>query len=327
VTHLAAPASAVRGLFATVLLLLASTAFAQETRESELPDLEEEVGIFDYMKLRFTLANRWVGKADFGAFEGSSVQPEARLRLDVPVSRNAAIRLMGTGRMIIYDFDGQSDLFPGAPTDEPFDNLNSFDVRLQAGYLLDERFTLFSENERWALLAQGGVKASWEKGSKLEDGLRGRGSLAVGYRLAERLEVAAGITLSERMLKSGIGVGPLLEFDWRVNDDWTLKSYGLGLQIERRLVEKLLLFTRVRLESQGFRLDERPGIGRGKLSLRQLPVGLGVQWNPLSLLRFRAIVGAMTLQRLRVKNEQDNTVNSETAGVSPYVTVRLDLRF
>jgi hypothetical protein len=301
---------------------------AQETRGSEFPDLEEEPGVLDYVKLRLTLAERYIGDTDFGAFSTTSHQPEGRLRLTVPLAKNAAFRLMGGGRALLYDFDGPTDFFElGTESDEPFGNLYSWGIRGQIGYLLDEHWTLFSDDERWALLLEGGAKSSWESGSDMQDGLRGGGSIGVGYRFANRLELAVGFSIRTQLLDGGVGVGPLFEFDWRISERWKLKSYGTGLQLEFDVSEDLTVRTRARIESSSFRLDERPGgVGKGSLRVRQLPVGLGVQWRPWDFLRLRIIAGAMTLNNLRVKNEDGDVLGSSSSNVAPYFSVRVDLR-
>lgn len=149
--------------------------------------------------------------------------------------------------------------------------------------------------------------------------------MAVFYRLKERLEVLVGVRLGSRLLRSGIAVAPLLEFDWRINDDWRLRSYGLGLQLERSLAKSLAVFVRARLENSGFRLDDRGGtIGKGGVRIRQLPAGLGIHWRPLPSLRVQLIAGAVAYNQIRIKNEDDQTIGKASGGPAPYVTVRLD---
>jgi hypothetical protein len=314
------------GLYAALAALaLPATVGAQETREHELPDLEEEVGYLDYVKLRLTLANRFVGNADFGAFEATSNQPEGRLRVDFPVTHNLGMRLMGTFRALIYDFDGDHSAFlPG----DPFDALLSAGLRLQAAYLFDEDQTLFSDDERWALVVQGGARSAWEQGSRMDDGLRGGGSIAAGYRLGDTLEIAAGVSVGSRVLRSGVAVGPLIEFDWRINEDWKLKSYGLGLQVERRLGEQLVVFARARSEGSSYRLADRDGaLGKGALSVRQVPAALGLRWRPLDFLSIQIQLGAIAYNKMKLRNSNDDTVGSVTAsGPSPYATLRFDVR-
>jgi hypothetical protein len=312
------------------LLLIAAphAAFGQETREHDLPELDRDVGVLQLVKLRIKLANRFIGQADFGSFDVNSYQPEGRLKLTVPVARNAALRLLGTGRVILYDFDGVSDLTGESPgSEKPFDALNSWTLRLQGAYLLDEDETLFSDEERWSILVDAFGKARWEGGSDISDALTWGGTLAVGYKLAERLELAAGLSIGTKLLGNGIGVSPLFEVDWRINDDWLLRSYGLGVQLERRLTERFKLFVRARLEQSSYRLDDRgEGIGKGKIQVRQLPTGLGFRWDLARSFRLTAAVGAIAYHRLRVKNENKDVFGSETADPSPYVMVRFDLR-
>ncbi len=317
-------------LLATALVLIAAphAAHGQETREHDYPDLDREVGVLKHVQLRLGLANRFIGQADFGSFDVNSYQPEGRLKLTVPLARNAGVRLLGTGRVILYDFDGASDLAGDSPASEkPFESLNSWTLRLQGAYLLDEDATLFADEERWSILVDAFGKARWEGGSDLSEGLTWGGTLGLGYTLAERLEVAAGISIGTRLLGNGVGVSPFVEFDWSINDDWLLRSYGLGLQLERVLTERLRLFVRARLEGRSYRLDDRGGaIGRGKIQVRQLPAGLGFRWDLARRFRLTAAVGAIAYHRLRVKSEDNDTIGSATADPSPYVMIRFDLR-
>ncbi len=315
-------------LLPLLLITAPHAAFGQETREHDFPDLDRDVGVLKHVKLRLKLANRFIGQADFGSFDADSYQPEGRLTLTVPVAKNAGVRLLGTGRVILYDFDGVTDLFGESPgSDRPFKSLNSWTLRLQGAYRLDDDATLFSDKERWSILVAASGRARWESGSDLSDALTWGGSLALGYKLADRFEAAAGLSIGTKLMKGGVGVSPLIEVDWRINDDWSLRSYGVGLQLERRLTERFRLFARARLEGRSYRLEDRGGtIGKGKIGVRQLPTGLGFRWDVTRHLRLTAAVGAVAYHRLRVKNEDDKTIGSETATPSPYVMVRFDLR-
>lgn len=309
-----------------VLILLACTANAQETREHELPSLEEDVGISEHMKLRMTFSDRFVGSADFGTFEASSNQPEGRLRLEVPVARNAIVRLMATGRALLYDFDGTTTGFGSGG--DPFSGLYSAGLRLQAGYLFDEGRTLFRDDERWALVVQGGARTSWEGGSDVTDGLRGGGSIAAGYRIGDWLEIVAGVSLGSRLTRGGVGVSPLLEFDWRISKVWKLKSYGLGLQLERKLGERFTVFARARSEGSRYRLADRGGtVGKGSLRVRQVPAALGIDWRIARVAKLRLLAGAIAYHRLRLRDKDGHRIGHVTAnGPSPYVTLRFDIR-
>ncbi len=135
------------------MALLAPAAAAQETREYDLPQLDQEVreerSLRELVKVGVKASNRFVGMADFGDYRANSYQPEFRLRVTAPLAENAGIRLMGTGRVLHYDFDqSDADLGIGTTSGGPFDDLFSWTVRLQGAYLGNEKWTLFSDRER-----------------------------------------------------------------------------------------------------------------------------------------------------------------------------------
>lgn len=309
-------------LLAIVFLVgAAGTAIGQETRDHDLPELGFDLGRLGRVKPRVTLADRFVGGADFGSFRASSNQPEGRVQLNLRLAHEVSVRVVSRGRALLYDFDG-----PVGGID-PFDDLFSVGLGIQSGYLLPERWTLFSEGERWALVAETGMRASWEGSSAWTRGLRGGGSLAAGYRLGDRFEAAAGFTLLSRLTGSGVRAVPLLEFEWQIDDAWTLGSYGVGLQLERKLGKRVALFGRARYERSRFRLGDRPGLGRGTMRVFQVPVGVGVDWRITSFLRLRVLGGVMAYNRLEQRAENNDLVGRVTAqGASAYGAVRLDLR-
>lgn len=320
------------GLAAVALLgLVPGTAPAQETRPYDLPDLEAEVrkerSLTDLVSVRFKASNRFVGMADFGDYTANSYQPEARLKVTMPVARNAGIRLMGTGRMLRYDFDDDADLGIGSSSGAPFEDLYSWSLRLQGAYLFDRDQTLFSPRERWSLLGETFVRSSWEKGRDMTEALRTGGSLAAGYRYGKNLELAAGLSVRGSLRSSHVKVWPLLEFDWRINDRWKLGSQGMGLQLERRLGERFTAFARARWEASVYRLADRgPDIGKANLRIRQVPTGLGLWWNAGRHLRVTTLGGVMALHELRVKSSSGRTIDTDAAQPSPYFLIRFDLR-
>ena len=160
----------------------------------------------------------------------------------------------------------------------------------------------------------------------MDESLRPNGGMALGYRWRDRLELAVGVTLGERLLDGGLNVGPLVEFDWRITDAWTVRSHGLGLHVERRINDAWAVYAQGRIEGRSFRLADRgPGIGKGALHLDQLPAGIGAQWKGRHL-RVRGLIGGMFRQRIEIEDEDGSRVDRERAPPSLYVTLRFDLR-
>lgn len=313
--------------------LLPVAALAQETREYDLPDLEQSVreepsSLQDLIKVRLKASNRFVGPSDFGDYQATSYQPEFRAKVTAPLAENVGIRLMGTGRILHYDFDDSSaDLGIGSVSDGPFDDLYRWTVRLQGAYLLDEDWTLFSDDERWSLLTDSFVRASWEKGADMSQSVGGGGSLAVGYRLGKKFELALGASMRTRLRTGDLSFSPLAELDWRINRQWKISSQGIGLQVERRLGERFTLFTRARLEGSSYLLGDRgAAVGDTYLSIRQLPAGLGLWWDVGRHLRVTTLGGVMAMHRLRVDDRDGHEIDSDSAAPSPYFLIRFDLR-
>jgi hypothetical protein len=322
-----APLASAHLALALLALAWAPSAPAQETREHELTNLEREVSLRELVKLRFTAANRFIGVADFGDYKANSYQPEARLRLTVPLARNLGIRLMGTGRLLRYDFDEDGADLGFTGDDGPFGDLYHWSTRVQSAYFFDDDWTLFTERERWAFISEAAVQSNWEESAQMSDGLTAGGSLGVGYRLPGRLELVAGVTLRSKLRESGLNVGPLVEFEWRIDQNWRLRNEGLGLRVSRRLGERFNAFARARWEGESFRLADRgAAIGEGTLQIRQLPVGLGLEWDITRHVRLSVTGGVMAIHRLRVEDEDGNALDTDYADPSPYLVLRFDLR-
>ena len=299
---------------------------AQETREHDLPELEEELGAKPKINASLELSNRFVANADFGEFDANSYQPELRMRIASPVSKRAAVQLLARGRILIYDFDGRADLGTGS-SDAPFDNLNSWTVRLQGAYRLDESWTLFSDDERWSIFGELAVRSRWEKGSNVGDGFQYGGSLGVTYRLRSKFHFVLGLTVGNRLEHAGVGVGPVVELGWQISEKWSIRSVGLGLELNRTLTPRLTAFARARLEGGIYRLAYRGSeIGAGTLRVRQLPVALGLRWNAFRHFRFRAAVGVVAYHQLRLRDWKDITLGEREAGPSAYAMLRIDMR-
>ena len=319
---------------------LASAEDAARREEGGALDLQDEVArvqkessagvsLRDLIRVRMMLDSRFIPHSDFDGFDTSFYRPGARLKVTVPVSKSAALRLVTNFNSAIYDFDDvDTDPFAvGAGSGDPFDELHSASWRLQAGYRFDD-FTLFSEREAWSLLAEGVVRSSWEDGSPFEKGLRQGGGFAVGYQFGDFLELALGVGVGTKLVKNGVSVSPRFEVDWKITDSWRLTTYRQGLQILYAVNERLAVFARSRLESRRYRVERRSGaVGRGSLRDRQIPVGLGVRWQLSRYVRVTGVAGVIADHELRFRNgDGDSVGNTVTSDPAPFFELRFDLR-
>jgi hypothetical protein len=310
---------------------LAAGADEQETKERDFPGLAreaEKANVLDRAEMRFNVNSSFVPGGDFGSFSADLYRPAARFKITLPVARSAVARLAASTHADVYDFEGISDLFETGPTrGDPFEELHAVTVRLQGAYLLEDCCTLFSDREHWALLGEGFWRGRWEAGSEISDGHNGGATLALGYLLPGSLELALGIQISSKLLESGVSVSPVFDLDWKINDRWRLGNYGAGLRVEYRPRRGLVLFAQSRLKSRSYRLDDRGGtIGKASVRSREIPVGIGVRWDALDVLRVTVTAGVMAYYELRIQDEDRNTLGRETADPAPYLELRFDLR-
>jgi hypothetical protein len=283
----------------------------------------------DLIRVRLKLESRFVPETDFDGFDATLYRPSARLKVTVPVSKRAALRLVASAETSVYDFDDvDPDPFGiGAMGGEPFDDLHNLGFRLQGGYRFDD-LRLFSEREHWSILGEASIRAAWEDGSPIDRGLRQGGGLAVGYKLGDFLEIAVGAGVSTRLVKSGVSVSPRLEVDWKISDTWRILSYGQGAQVEYKVNNELVLFARGRIESRRYRLDRRPGaVGRGSIRDQQIPAGLGVRWQIGRHLRLTGVAGAIAHHQFKIRDRNGDSIGSTVTGdPAPYFELRFDLR-
>ncbi|MBW2267420.1 MAG: hypothetical protein JRH16_02500 [Deltaproteobacteria bacterium] len=309
----------------------AGVANAQETPERDLSDLAREtpeLDLVDQVKMRLKLQSEFAPDSDFGSFSIDEYRPEARLKITVPVSSQMGLRIIAGHSVEVFDFDGTSNLFGLGPTSsDPFDELHASTFRLQGAYLFEDCCALLADDERWSLLGEGFWKGRWEAGADLGSGSRGGGTLAVGYQIPGRLELALGVQVSSKLLSSGVGVSPVVEFKWKISDRWMLKSNGAGAQLEYLLRDGLTVFALGRRHSRSYRLDDRPGgVGKGRIRITRIPAGLGLRWNVLPWLRVTTTAGVLAWQELDLEDHNGDDLSDPTADPTPWFRLRFDFR-
>jgi hypothetical protein len=282
---------------------------------------EELVDLRLYGGSNFTIGS------DYDEFRATSYQPNGRLKVTLPVANNAALRMILRGSALLTDFDDVSTNLFGTPTtSDPFGNLYATSLQIQGG-LRPGWSGLFTDEERWSLLAEGQARARWEEDASFDSSLTGGGSLGVGYQIGDWLEVLIGAGVETRMLRSGISIRPVFEVDWRFAEHWRVRTRGRGLQVEYDVNDDLSLFASGQMESRSFLTADRgPGIGEGRLRESGIPVGLGVRWDVRSYLELTLTGGAVLRQEIRAQDHNRNDLGHVRAGPAPYLGLTLEFR-
>lgn len=278
--------------------------------------------------LRVNFQSQFFPDANIGAGHSSLYQPDLRVRMNVPVSRRAIVRLSARGGMSSYQFRGGPILQNGG-VDLVGDSLDLYRTRIsaQGAVRLNEDGTSWIvENETWALLATIGADASWESGA-FDEALRVGSGLAIGYEIDNKLRLALGAIVGVSPDSGDVEVGPLATIRWNVTDRLTLRDRSLGLQLEYRWNPRLELFVSGFRTSDSYRLDEISAFG-DELSLRdrQVLVGGGFEWELNRYVRLNAEAGIVAQRKLKVSDDDLGTLASESADPGAYFDVRIEIR-
>jgi hypothetical protein len=297
------------------------------TLEQAEQDAEAARSYGEHVEVRLRSGSEFVIGSDFGEFDATSSHPGGHVKLTLPVARNAALRLVARGSAVLTDFEDVSTNLFGTPTlSDPFGDLYTTSFEMQGG-LRPGWSGLFSEDERWTLVAETSARSRWEEGASFGASTSLGGALGVGYQIGDWLEVIAGAAVSTQVLGGGVSIHPIVELDWHFADRWRLRTRGRGGQLEVDLGEDWTAFVSGRLETRSYLTADRgPGQGEGRLRDRSVPVGLGLRWRMNEIVDLTLTGGALLRREMRAEDEDGRDLGHVRAGPTPYLGIALDLR-
>lgn len=334
-----APRSLRRGAFRVcalaAALLLAATAVEAEEREREpsvangIDPLAIDEPAFPETifrdRVRIWAGSYFIPPTDFGEVDLGLARPELRVRARLPINGVANIRVVGEFKPSYYDTKGGT-LFEDCQACPAPGDLYSTTLAVQGGYLLNREWHLFAEDEQWAVLTAVYGRARFEPGA-FDDAVTPGLSLGFGYQRPGRLRIALAARIERALDGDGVKVGPSGYLRWDPWPKWRLRTRGLGLELEYRIVPRLELFVTGFQSSDRFRMDDRPNLGSAPTFRdRQTLVGGGVVVKIFRDLRLTAEAGAVVDRRVSLNTRDDGRVDSNAGATSPYFGFRVELR-
>lgn len=223
-----------------------------------------------------------------------------------------------------YDFDNFEVFLPG--TDAPLDNALAARISPGLGYRL---------NDSWRLFAGVSWLYTGAPGTSVQDASMWGGSVGTFYRLNTNLNLALGLTATERIGYPALFV-PLIGFNWTLNSRWTLvggdvantiSGPTLGLQARYRLDDRWTLVGTGAFVATFTRLDDESSIASGSMRYRSAAALAGVEysWAPGWMARLSA--GARIAQQYSFLDEAGNTIAEDTTGTSATIGVAVRVGF
>jgi hypothetical protein len=276
--------------------------------------------------LRVWLGSYLAPSADFGRPEVTLVRPDVSFRLRLPVDHRFSAELTGDFSASIYDTDGRGPVFTTCPECSLPDEAYSASFGVQSGYVLKLGRHLFRSDERWALLGDLSLSADWEAGA-FEESISPGASLGCGYELPSTLRIALGARVERALDGDGVDLGPSVYLRWDVTREFRIRNRGLGVRVEYLPTGRFELFATGYQARDRFRLDDRPGLSAGATFRdRQALVGGGMVVKLSRTFRMTVEMGAIVDRNLAVDTRDDGKLEGVDGDVSPYFTLRLEIR-
>lgn len=239
---------------------------------------------------------------------------------DLTLSFLAAPKLQASvgfeSEVSIYDFDGADGLI-GSNSDA-WDELYLVGFNVALSYQFDDE---------WSMFGGGFINAGFESGADFGDSIFGGGFAGLTWEASPSLTVRFGGGVRTQ-IEDNVDVLPVVGFDWRITDQVTLRTQGLGLRLSAKLNKEWTVYFGGEYQSRQYRLDEdRSVLPNGVVRDRSVPIGVGVVWTPLPGLSIAVEGGAVVWQEYELLNEHGVERGEENTDPSPYVGVRLEYRF
>ncbi len=245
--------------------------------------------------------------SDFQGTDVTTIRTKLNARVILPLSKTFIMSASTYGAVTNTLFGGRGNVIDtGRTSGDAWDELYEFSLRLQARYLL---------TERWGLLFASWMTSRFEQGASFRSGMKGAGALAMTYNFGDRVSVSAGLAVSSRIVGAGTSVNPIVIASWQINDVHELATSGLGVRLKSNWNKTLTTFVYGRFKGRRWRLDDREDgiVNKGTLRDRQAPIGVGIRWKFLKRWSLRGDFGLLVYRQLKTTNEDDDSINTRTS--------------
>ena len=218
-----------------------------------------------------------------------------------------------------YRFTRADTLIPGVTSGNPFDAFHTLTVSAGLDYRL---------NEQWTISGTGFVRSAYEEGADFGDGVTGGGFGFFTYRFNSDLALGFGLGATSRLEDDALFL-PVLFIQWRIDDQWSVRSDGLGARLNWAASPEFSVFLNAKYERDEWRLDDDRGVAsEGVLRDRRVPIGVGVDWRPIAGLTISGEVSVFVYRELEFLNDRGRSVVEEkTDEIMPALGFRVEWRF
>ncbi|GMV25686.1 MAG: hypothetical protein AMXMBFR58_17170 [Phycisphaerae bacterium] len=255
-------------------------------------------------------------KSDLKSTTGDVQVSRVRAAVDVgvPIADRSTISVSFDNEWSFYDFSEPSGFGATAPWDDTWER----GIRLTF---------LTQHTDRLAWYVGGDVSAASEYGADFGDSVTYGGLGGIRYSFNDQFTLGLGVYARSR-LEEDFLVLPAIAFLWNFAPDWSLSSQnGRSLRLNYKATDQLSVFLEGGYEARDFRLDDDGPVPDGIGRHRQVPVGLGAQYNFTPKISLAGKAGAYVWQRYRLDEEDGTKISEYEADPTAFFTLELRVAF
>lgn len=266
--------------------------------------------------LEFTGSHAFRTDLSDGPGEVAVTQAGSALSLGYNLGQNLILSGVIGADMYWYNFNNASGIIPGAV--DPVNQFEQLFIRPQLIYA--------EPGSQYAYILGGQVTYSGESGADFSDSLTGNAFGAVQYRVSDSFNFTVGVGVSTR-LEDSLAVIPIVGFEWKISEQTTLATRGIGLRFTQGIAEGLRFVADGEYQIREFRLGEDAPQSGGAFRDKNIPVMAGVVWSPSKNIDVTLRAGAVVWQEFEVYNKVSNKLSDNSVDVAPMVSLGLEWSF
>jgi hypothetical protein len=237
------------------------------------------------------------------------------LGVQIPAGPQANLSLGFDYEFSHYDF-GNDTLIAG--TDSPFEDIHRafFSIRYSR-----------QQTRQLVWTVGGSIGISAEDGADVGDAITGMVLGGVKFHFSEQFAIGAGAAVATQ-LEDDPFFFPTLLLEWHFAERWSLVSAGRpGLSLVYRPSEQVRVTLGATYEHRDFRLSDDGPIPGGVALERQVPISLGIEFEPTPQLQLGLSAGVAVARNLELKDSRGRKIADEDIDPAGFLGLQFVYRF
>ena len=214
-----------------------------------------------------------------------------------------------------YDFDRPNTFLAG--TNDPFSDIHILDLGLTAEVQMEGDWSWFA-GVRGRVAGEGGVDIG-------DAGTIG-GVGGVAWQFGEGNSISVGALVSTQ-IEDDVQVLPIINVNWRINDQWRFASSGPKGELIMALSDDNEIAFGISWEDRRFRLDDSAPQLAAVIEDSSIPLFLRFSHKPSDSIALNIIGGVTAWQQIEVSSRNGANTRDFDADPSPFAGLSVNINF